>query len=107
MAIDPKGRVAITHYHVLERFGNYTLVRFDLKTGRTHQIRVHAKSIHHPIVGDSVYGGSQTLYKNGQLLHAYELKLTHPRTGEQLDFKAKIPAYFSEILEKLRKTTLK
>ena len=107
MAIDPKGRVAITHYHVLERFGNYTLVRFDLKTGRTHQIRVHAKSIHHPIVGDAVYGGSQTLYKNGQLLHAYELKLTHPRTGEQLDFKAEIPAYFNEIIEKLRKTTLK
>ena len=107
MAINPKGRVAITHYHVLERFGNYTLVRFDLKTGRTHQIRVHAKSIHHPIVGDSVYGGSQTLYKNGQLLHAYELKLTHPSTGEQLDFKAEIPAYFEETLDKLRKTTLK
>lgn len=107
MAVDENGRVAITEYKVLERFGKYTLVQFNLKTGRTHQIRVHSKYIHHPIVGDEVYGGSTSLYKNGQLLHAYELILTHPRTKETMSFKAEIPAYFNEILEKLRKTTSK
>ena len=107
MAIDENGRVAITEYKVLERFGKYTLVQFNLKTGRTHQIRVHSKFIHHPIVGDEVYGGSTSLYKNGQLLHAYELILTHPRTKELMTFKAEIPAYFNEIIEKLRKTTSK
>ena len=107
MAVDENGRVAITEYKVLERFGKYTLVQFNLKTGRTHQIRVHSKYIHHPIVGDEVYGGSTSLYKNGQLLHAYELILTHPRTKEVMSFKAEIPPYFNEILEKLRKTTSK
>ena len=107
MAVDENGRVAITEYKVLERFGKYTLVQFNLKTGRTHQIRVHSKFIHHPIVGDEVYGGSTSLYKNGQLLHAYELILTHPRTKELMTFKAEIPTYFNEILEKLRKTTSK
>lgn len=63
MAIDEDGRRAVTHYKVLERFGKYTLVRFELETGRTHQIRVHAASLHHPIVGDEVYGGSTALYK--------------------------------------------
>lgn len=103
MAIDSNGRVAITYYKVLERFQNYSLVEFTLKTGRTHQIRVHAKSIAHPIVGDPLYGGSQKLYNNGQLLHAYRLVLTHPRTNELMTFNCDIPQYFAEILNKLRK----
>ena len=103
MGIDPDGRRAVTHYTVLERFGKYTLVRFELETGRTHQIRVHSSHIHHPIVGDEVYGGSTALYKNGQLLHARQLVLTHPITGERMTFEAELPEYFDNVLEKLRK----
>ncbi len=104
MAIDADGRRAVTHYKVIERFSKYTLVRFELETGRTHQIRVHASSLHHAIVGDAVYGGSQTLYKNGQLLHAKELVLTHPTTGAIMSFQCDLPDYFEEVLAKLRKT---
>ena len=103
MGIDPDGRRAVTHYTVLERFGKYTLVRFELETGRTHQIRVHSSHIHHPIVGDEVYGGSTGLYKNGQLLHARQLVLTHPISGERMTFEAELPDYFENVLEKLRK----
>ena len=104
MGIDPDGRRAVTHYQVLERFGKYTLVRFELETGRTHQIRVHSSHIHHPIVGDEVYGGSTALYKNGQLLHARQLVLAHPITGETMKFEADLPEYYTVVLEKLRKT---
>ena len=103
MGIDPDGRRAVTHYQVLERFGKYTLVRFELETGRTHQIRVHSSHIHHPIVGDEVYGGSTALYKNGQLLHARQLVLAHPITGEIMKFEADLPEYYLVVLEKLRK----
>ena len=103
MGIDPDGRRAVTNYTVLERFGKYTLVRFELETGRTHQIRVHSSHIHHPIVGDEVYGGSTALYKNGQLLHARQLVLTHPISGERMTFEAELPDYFENVLEKLRK----
>lgn len=101
MAIDEDGRRAVTHYKVLERFGQYTLVRFELETGRTHQIRVHAASLHHPIVGDEVYGGSTALYKNGQLLHAKELVLEHPHTHEIMRFECELPSYFQAVLRKL------
>ena len=103
MAVVLDGKDAKTFYKVLERFGEYTLMRFELSTGRTHQIRVHAKFIHHPIVGDDVYGGSTKLWKGGQLLHAKELYLTHPRTGEEMKFECDLPDYFKEILDKLRK----
>lgn len=103
MAVVDDGRRAVTHFNVLERFGKYTLVRFELETGRTHQIRVHAKSLNHPIVGDELYGGSMNLYKNGQLLHAKELILKHPHTGEEMKFESELPEYFKLILEKLRK----
>ena len=104
MGIDPDGRRAVTHYTVLERFGKYTLVRFELETGRTHQIRVHSSHIHHPIVGDEVYGGSTALYKNGQLLHARQLVLTHPISGEKMTFEAELPDYFENVVEKLRRS---
>ncbi len=96
------GRIAITHYKVLERFPKYTFMEYELKTGRTHQIRVHSKFINHPIVGDSVYGGSNKFDVNGQLLHAYKLCLTHPRTKEPMEFLAPIPKYFEDVLGKLR-----
>jgi 23S rRNA pseudouridine1911/1915/1917 synthase len=104
MAVDENGRKAVTHYTVLERFGKYTLVRFRLETGRTHQIRVHAAFLHHPIAGDAVYGGSCSLYDKGQLLHAKELTIKHPQSGEEMFFECPLPDYFSEILEKLKKS---
>lgn len=103
MAIVEGGRRAVTHYTVLKRYGKYTLVRFELETGRTHQIRVHTSSLHHPIVGDSVYGGSTALYGGGQLLHATELTLTHPHTGEVMTFVCPLPDYFRAVLDKLEK----
>ena len=103
MAVVPNGREAITHFNVLERFIDYTYAEFQLLTGRTHQIRVHAKHINHPVVGDPLYNSSNKFNLNGQLLHAYKLELNHPKTGERMVFHADLPQYFSEILNKLRK----
>ncbi len=104
MAIDSKnGKEAITHVHVLERFKNlYTLIRCDLETGRTHQIRVHLSSIKHPLVGDLVYGGSNHIYNEGQLLHAYKLVFYHPTLKKEISLKTPLPSYFLEVLEKLK-----
>jgi len=100
---DGEGKIAVTDYEVLTRFGTeFTLCKFILQTGRTHQIRVHAKHIGHPCVGDPVYGYKKQKYKlSGQLLHAIELSLTHPRTGERMTFQAPLPEEFQSILEKL------
>lgn len=97
------GRYAETHFTVLQRYRKNTLVEFELKTGRTHQIRVHSKHIGHPIVGDKVYGGSCKLFDNGQLLHAYKISFRHPTTEENMEFEVPIPDYFEEVLEKCRK----
>ncbi len=97
-----KGRIAITNYKVIERFPHYTLMEYELKTGRTHQIRVHSKHIGHSIVGDPVYGGSNKFNLNGQLLHAFKLEFKHPRTKEHMSFTAPIPEYFQQVLDKLR-----
>ncbi len=103
MAIVKGGREAITHYEVVERFGDFTLIRAKLETGRTHQIRVHMASIKHPVAGDTVYGSQKPkLGLDGQALHAYELTITHPRTGEKMTFNAPMPEYFKQALEKLR-----
>ncbi len=97
-----KGKLAITLYTVLKRYKGYTLCRFDLKTGRTHQIRVHAKHLGHPVVGDPVYGVKKQKFKlNGQLLHAYRLSLKHPATGEEMTFEAPLPDYFKQVLDTL------
>lgn len=98
------GRNAVTHYRVLERFGDYTYIECELETGRTHQIRVHMASIGHPILGDAVYGPQKCPFKlQGQTLHAKILGITHPTTGEYMEFDAPLPAYFTELLEKLRR----
>lgn len=97
------GRYAETHYKVLERYKKHCLVEFELKTGRTHQIRVHSKHIGHPIVGDLQYGGSTKLYDKGQLLHAYKISFTHPTTGEFMEFTADMPNYFKDVLTECRK----
>lgn len=104
MAVTREGRVAITHYEVIKRFDRYTLCRFKLETGRTHQIRVHSKHLGHPIVGDPVYNGKENKFGlKGQLLHAEKLELTHPTTGERMSFSAPMPDYFEEVLKKLEK----
>ncbi len=105
MAVLPtgKGKRAVTDFQVIARFnGDYTLCKFDLQTGRTHQIRVHAKHLNHPVVGDPVYGYKKQKFKTeGQLLHAWRLELTHPVTGERMAFHAPLPPIFAEILKKL------
>lgn len=96
------GREAITLYKVIERFARYTFMEYELKTGRTHQIRVHSKHIGHTVVGDIQYGGSNKFNLKGQLLHAHKLVLMHPRSGEIMTFEAPLPCYFQEVLDKLR-----
>ncbi len=99
MAVTKFGKTAITDYKVLARYKNYTLCEFSLQTGRTHQIRVHAKHIGHPVVGDAEYGfKNQKFNLNGQLLHACKLILTHPSTGKVMTFTAPLPDYFEKIL---------
>ncbi len=99
-----KGKLAITDYTVLKRYKeNFTLCRFDLHTGRTHQIRVHAKHLGYPVVGDPVYGiKKQRFSLNGQLLHAWRLQFAHPATGEEMCFEAPLPDYFKSVLSKLK-----
>lgn len=90
---------AITHYKVLERYNNYSLVEVNLETGRTHQIRVHMAYINHPVVGDPIYSKGKNefgLYK--QMLHAYKLGFLHPTRGEYMEFKVDLPGYFKDIL---------
>jgi len=96
------GKEAITHYKVLKRFQNYTYIECRLETGRTHQIRVHMASIHHPLLGDVVYGPAKSPSKlQGQTLHAKTIGIQHPRTREYLEIDAPLPEYFSELLKKL------
>ena len=101
-AVTAKGKPALTRFHVLERFGDYSLVELQLETGRTHQIRVHMAYIGHPVAGDEVYGPRKTLTGHGQFLHAKTLGFTHPRTGEVMEFSVEVPEIFQETLEKLR-----
>ncbi len=99
-----EGRRAESDFFVQERFKQNTLARFSLKTGRTHQIRVHAKYMGHPVVGDKLYGfAKQRFSLEGQLLHAFRLTLTHPRTGKVMTFEAPMPEVFAKILEIVRK----
>ena len=112
MAVTEKNaKNAVTHVKVLERFPAVTYVRCELETGRTHQIRVHLSHKNHPLLGDLVYGAEKhpqnvkfAKYTEGQCLHAKELILTHPRTGETMRFTTELPSYFTEILDILRKT---
>lgn len=102
MAIVDDGKEAVTHFNVIEKFEKYTLVKCQLETGRTHQIRVHMKHIGFPLVGDPKYGPKKTLNIGGQALHAGLLGFEHPVTGEYIEKEAPLPEYFETLLEKLR-----
>ena len=115
MAVHPAGKPAVTHYRVLEKFRAHTLLRVNLETGRTHQIRVHMAHIRHPIFGDPVYGGRLQIPRGAnegmkeimrgfkrQALHARRLGLTHPATGQPMHWDAPIPPDMTELLEALR-----
>ncbi|MBW4540562.1 MAG: RluA family pseudouridine synthase [Myxacorys chilensis ATA2-1-KO14] len=98
------GRRAVTHWRVKERLGNYTLMQFELETGRTHQIRVHSAFMGHPIVGDPTYSAGRSLKVNlpGQVLHAWRLRLIHPVTGALVEAIAPLPTSFTKVLNLLR-----
>ena len=108
MAVTEKNsRNAVTHWQVLERFGNYTRLECRLETGRTHQIRVHLAWRNHPILGDMVYGRKKPeLGQSSQCLHARELTFRHPRTGEAVTVSCPLPSYFTAVLDKLRSTSV-
>lgn len=98
-AVSSEGKLAISNFKVVKRFQNCSLVEFSLVTGRTHQIRVHAAFIGHPVVGDEVYGKAQKGL-NGQLLHSYSLQFNHPRTGKSMSFTSPLPDYFEDYISK-------
>ncbi|WP_144548923.1 RluA family pseudouridine synthase [Bacillus sp. X1(2014)] len=102
MTVVDHGKHAVTHFHVLERFKDFTFVECQLETGRTHQIRVHMKYIGYPLAGDPKYGPKKTLDINGQALHAGVLGFNHPRTGEYLEFEAPLPEDIEILLNQLR-----
>lgn len=102
MAIVANGRHAVTHYEVLQTFDKYSYIRCKLETGRTHQIRVHMASLHHPLLGDELYSPYKAPFKlQGQCLHARILGFIHPSTGEYMEFEAPLPKYFEDLLTKL------
>lgn len=103
MNIVDKGKHAVTHFEVIERFGDFTLVECRLETGRTHQIRVHMKFIGHPLVGDPKYGPKRTLDIGGQALHAGVLGFIQPTTGEYLEFEVPLPDEFEQLLKEIKK----
>lgn len=102
MAVVDDGKNAVTHFKVLERFGNYTLVECRLETGRTHQIRVHMKYIGYPLVGDPKYGQRKTIDFGGQVLHAGTIGFDHPATDEYMEFTAPLPENYQHLLDELR-----
>lgn len=104
MAVDKKGKEAITEFKVLKRYNGYTYIEVDIKTGRTHQIRVHMAEIGYPIVGDEVYSNGKNPFNvKGQMLHAAGLEFVHPTTKKSVKFEAPLPVYFKNVLKELDK----
>ena len=102
MAVDPEGRYALTEWTLKENLRGAALLEVHILTGRTHQIRVHMQSIHHPVAGDPIYGMKNGVKAPRLMLHAWRLSFTHPRTGERLSFCAQPPETFARTVEKLR-----
>ena len=98
--VAPDGQRAVTHYRVVKRYGEYTLLEMELETGRTHQIRVHMAYIGHPVTGDEVYGNGSPKWLCGQCLHAKKIGFIHPRTGEYMEFDSPLPEYFTKFLKR-------
>lgn len=97
-----EGKYSESHYRVINKYNGYSLVEWELKTGRTHQIRVHSAYIRHPIVGDELYNSNPCKFKiNGQLLHSYKLEFTHPTTKKVMKFEINLPEYFQNIVDNL------
>ena len=105
MAVIAEGKPAITHFKVIERFDQFTYIECQLKTGRTHQIRVHMQFINHPILGDPIYGPKKVIGTNGQFLHAKTLSFTHPTKKEHMTFHATMPSNFVDMINKLRQNS--
>ena len=104
MAVSRNGKEAITEFEVLKRYKDFTYIKLNIKTGRTHQIRVHMSEIGHPVVGDEVYSNGKNPFNvKGQMLHAKELEFVHPTTNKKVKFEAPLPKYFKNILEELDK----
>lgn len=104
MAVSRNGKEAITEFEVLKRYKDFTYIKLNIKTGRTHQIRVHMSEIGHPVVGDEVYSNGKNPFNvKGQMLHAKELEFVHPTTNKKVKFEAPLPKYFEDILEELDK----
>jgi len=104
MAVDPKGRRAVTHWEVLARYGGFTYLKCRLETGRTHQIRVHLAHMGHPLLGDVVYGSKKPVPGLvGQCLHAKKLSFLHPRTGERVTVECPLPDWFQAVLDRLER----
>lgn len=104
MDVVPGGKPAVTHFKVIERFKNYTLIEARLETGRTHQIRVHMAHIGHPVVGDPLYGIKNQKFKlEGQALHAVLIGFIHPSSGEYMEFRAPLPDYFQKLIDTIRR----
>jgi 23S rRNA pseudouridine1911/1915/1917 synthase len=101
MAVVEGGKPAVTHFQVIKRFTDNTLIECELETGRTHQIRVHLNYIHYPIVGDPKYGRKKTDTTHGQFLHATTLRFIHPTTGQEMEFHSDLPDYFKDYIEEL------
>ena len=102
MAVVPNGKPSVTHFKVLDRYRDFTLVELKLETGRTHQIRVHMSYINHPVVGDPLYGVKKQTTEFGQYLHAKTLGFVHPESGEKKIFSCPLPGYFEKVLEIIR-----
>ena len=108
MAVNRDGKKAVTHFNVIARYDNYTLLDIKIDTGRTHQIRVHMAEIGHPVIGDEVYSnGKNEFGVKGQMLHAKSIEFKHPTTGEKMHFEAELPEYFEEVLKKLEDKKIK
>lgn len=105
MSVTRDGKEAVSHIKVVKRYGNYTLIRVKIDTGRTHQIRVHMAKIGHPVVGDEVYSsGKNEFGVKGQMLHSTILKFKHPISGKEIMLEAPLPQYFEDVLSKLDKS---
>ena len=103
MAVVNDGKHAVTHFEVIERYDNFTHMKARLETGRTHQIRVHALSINHPLLGDPIYGPKNTKFNlKGQTLHARKIGFIHPTTNEYIEFNSDLPEYFTNIINKIK-----